>query len=72
MKLKNSFTGFTVLEILVVMAMTTVLTVAGTISYNGAIKRDQVESYTKEVVSSLEKARNKAINQEGDDSGSSF
>ncbi|MFZ2414884.1 MAG: fibronectin type III domain-containing protein, partial [Minisyncoccia bacterium] len=67
MKLKNSLSGFTLVEILVVVTITAIVATVGTISYDGAIKRDQIDSYAKEIVSSLEKARNKAINQEEGD-----
>ncbi len=59
--------GFTLIELLVVLGITVVLAVVGTVSYNGAIKRDQLDSYSKEIISSLEKARTKAINQEEGD-----
>jgi len=65
MNFKNSKAGFTLIELLIVMSITAILAAAGTVSYIGAIRRDQLDSYSKEIVSSLEKARTKAVNQEG-------
>ncbi|MCX6737225.1 MAG: fibronectin type III domain-containing protein, partial [Candidatus Parcubacteria bacterium] len=60
--------GFTLIEILIVVAITAILATVGTISYNGAIKRDQLDSYSKEIISALERTRTKAVNQEEGDS----
>lgn len=64
---RSARTGFTLIELLIVMGITAVLATAGTISYISALRHDQLETHSREIMGRLEEARTKAINQEGGD-----